>query len=201
MGKTAPGSSIYNLTVTLLRTKPGVWRRLKVSGNTTLADFHLFLQVVMGWYNCHLYEFTCRDVSYGMPDAEAGYEVRDARRITLAKLLPVAGVGLRYRYDFGDDWEHQVKVHAIEPPEPTVHYPVCVAGKRACPPEDCGGPWGYSELLEILQDPASDEYQERLEWLDGPFDPDAFDRDEVNRRLQQPLADIRRWLDPDLSQL
>jgi Plasmid pRiA4b ORF-3-like protein len=190
-------NSIYNLTVTLLYMKPAVWRRLHVPGNTTLADLHVILQVAMGWYNCHLYEFTYREATYGEPDPEEGWldAVDDARRITLAKLLPAAGVSLRYRYDFGDNWEHQIKVNGIVPPSPGTHYPRCVAGKRACPPEDCGGPWGYGNLLDRLQQPDAAVHDRHR------VDPDAFDLSEVNERLNpQFLAEMRRQIDPDLVQ-
>jgi hypothetical protein len=90
-----------------------------------------------------------------------------------------------YEYDFGDGWEHGIQLEKIVGPEPGVHYPRCLAGRRACPPEDCGGVWGYAELLEILADPRHPEHAERLEWLGGPIDPEAFDPDEVNNLLKR----------------
>lgn len=94
------------------------------------------------------------------------------------------GDKLIYEYDFGDGWEHKIRIEKILPAEKGKRYPVCLAGKRACPPEDCGGPPGYERLLEVLRDPKHEEYEETLEWLGGPFDPEAFDVNEVNRMLK-----------------
>jgi hypothetical protein len=89
-----------------------------------------------------------------------------------------------YEYDFGDGWHHSLVIEEISPPEPGVEYPVCLAGVRACPPEDCGGPWGYPEFLEILADPAHEEYESMLEWVGGAFDPERFDLARVNGLLR-----------------
>jgi Plasmid pRiA4b ORF-3-like protein len=105
----------------------------------------------------------------------------------LRQTAPRAGDRLRYTYDFGDDWEHDILVEAVTAAEPGAAYPRCITGRRACPPEDCGGIWGYEELLEILGDPGHDEHDERLEWLGldsaDEFDPAAFDLAEVNNDL------------------
>ena len=90
---------------------------------------------------------------------------------------------MRYLYDFGDSWEHDIVVEKVGPPEPDTSYPLCLAGKRACPPEDSGGVWGYADLLEALADPASPEHDDMLDWLGGPIDPEAFELEAVNRRL------------------
>ena len=144
----------------------------------------IFFQRVMGWENYHLYSFSTGGREYGEPDPEL--DLRSARS---TRLNAVAGVQsrLRYTYDFGDDWEHDVLVEKAVPPEAGAKYPICLAGKRACPPDDCGGVWGYEGLLEILRDPQHAEYEERLEWVGGSFDPEAFDLEMVNtarRRLR-----------------
>ena len=89
-----------------------------------------------------------------------------------------------YEYDMGDGWEHEILVEKTLPTEPSQHYPVCVTGRRACPPEDCRGLWGYADLLEIIKDPKHEEYEERVEWLGGELDPEAFDVDQVNEVLR-----------------
>ncbi len=117
-----------------------------------------------------------------MPDCE------DEAANILDKVCPAVKSKLTYEYDFGDNWEHTVEVQKIEPPKPNVNYPVCLAGKRDCPPEDCGGPWGYADLLDAIGDPKHEQHEDLLDWLGGDFDPEAFDRDEVN----EIFADWRR---------
>lgn len=109
----------------------------------------------------------------------------DSRRTKLSKVVTREKSGFAYEYDFGDSWEHQILVEKILPPEPGGQYPVCLAGKRACPPEDCGGIWGYDELLETIRDPLHEEYESMMEWLGGSFDPEEFDDDLVNRLLRR----------------
>lgn len=125
---------------------------------------------------------------YGLPDPELGH--RNAASVTLRTVAPRAGDKVRCVYDFGDDWQHDVVVEAVGPSVAGVGYPRCTGGRRAAPPEDCGGVWGYADLLEILGDPRHGEHAERLEWLgldaaDG-LDPLAFDVEEVNRALAAP---------------
>jgi len=110
---------------------------------------------------------------------------KDEDAITLAEVCPKPKSKLIYEYDFGDGWEHAVEVQKIVEAEKGVECPVCLAGKRACPPEDCGGVWGYGDMLDALADPKHERHEELLEWLGGPFDPEAFDLDEVNRILTE----------------
>ena len=102
-------------------------------------------------------------------------EVKSDRRAKLNQVAPAEKFKFIYEYDFGDRWQHLLLVEEILPPEPEICYPICIKGKRACPPEDCGGVWGYGELLETLQDPNHPDHEEMLEWVDGDFDPEAFD--------------------------
>jgi len=112
-------------------------------------------------------------------------EGEDEDAVTLAEVCPKAKSKLIYEYDFGDGWEHTIEVQKILEPESGVEYPVCLGGKKACPPEDCGGIWGYYELLDAIADPKHDRHDELREWLGGEFDPDAFDLEEVNAVLAQ----------------
>ena len=185
-----PRDAIYQLKVTLRGSKPPIWRRIQVPGAYTLDDLHAVLQVVMGWHDAHLHQFIVGPTYYAPPEFELddpfGLDAtEDSARVTLRRVAPQEGAKFIYQYDFGDDWEHAILVEKILPPDPAVRYPVCVAGRRAAPPEDCGGIWGYAELLEILQDPQHPEREERLEWLGGEFDPAAFDLEGINRQLQQ----------------
>lgn len=173
---------IYQLKVTLRDTKPPIWRRIQVPGSITLYKLHQILQIVMGWSNAHLYEFEIGEDRVGEPDPEYGTEVLSARRVRLSLIGP--GVKFSYTYDFGDDWEHAVLVEKVLPPEEGVSYPRCVTGRRRCPPEDCGGVWGYAHLLDVMQNPEDPEHAEMLEWVGGPFDPAEFDVASINAELK-----------------
>ncbi len=183
MGR-ARNTLIYQLKVGLLGVKPPVWRRLEVVGGLTLAQLHEIFQAAMGWTDSHLHSFEVGADSYGTPDPDWGSDLQDERRVRLCQLGLSAGSRLRYTYDFGDDWQHDVLVEQIVAPEPGVAYPRCLGGRRACPPEDCGGPWGYAELLAVLADPNHEDHEERLEWMGGDFDPADFDREEVDLLLR-----------------
>jgi hypothetical protein len=157
----------------------------------------------MGWTNSHLYRFEAAGIQYWEPDPENDfYELHfeDARKTRLRKVVPREKARFTYEYDFGDSWEHEILLERVLPAEPGAQYPVCVAGKRACPPEDCGGIWGYAELLEIIRDPMHGEYERMMEWLGGSFDPEKFDLDKVNRslrRFRQPSKPKR----PDIPEV
>jgi hypothetical protein len=142
----------------------------------------------MGWTNSHLYRFGIGCAEYGEPDpeyADNGIDMRNAKRTKLNQVVPSEKMRFTYEYDFGDSWEHQILVEKILSAEASAQYPVCLAGKRACPPEDCGGIWGYEELLQIIRDPGHVEHKRMMEWLGGLFDPEEFDIDEVNRSLRR----------------
>ena len=177
-------SPVFQLKVTLKASKPPIWRRIQVRGSTTLPKLHTILQVAMGWYDCHLHEFKVGNIHYGVPVPEWELDVKNERRVKLSDI--VAGVKDRfvYEYDFGDSWEHQIVVEKVLAPEAGVRYPVCLAGKRACPPEDVGGVWGYAEFLEAMRDPEHSEHETMLTWIGGAFDPQAFDLEGINQRLR-----------------
>jgi len=130
---------VYQIKVTLKGSKPPIWRRMQVAGETTLAQLHRILQRVMGWEGYHLYQFVVGSRGYGDPCMLEEMEGEDARRVTLATLVRSEKDTFLYEYDFGDRWGHKLLIEKILPPEVGKHYPACLAGKRACPPEDCGG--------------------------------------------------------------
>ena len=176
-------ATIHQLKVTLQGIRPPIWRRLRVPSDVTLAKLHRVLQAAMGWEDAHLHRFRAGGMTYGDRGLLGGVVDRSERAARLGEVAPSAGDTLAYEYDFGDGWEHALVVEAVLPPDPGVRYPIGVAGKRACPPEDCGGPWGYGGLLEAVGDPDHPAHAERVAWLGGPFDPEAFDLAEANRRL------------------
>ncbi|NTV64391.1 MAG: plasmid pRiA4b ORF-3 family protein [Oscillochloris sp.] len=181
--KAAAPARIYQLKITLKDSKPPIWRRVEVSDSVTLGKLHDIIQTAMGWGDCHLHMFTLGLVSYGVPDPSYDEDVRDERRAKLNQLLTEPKQKLSYEYDFGDSWTHVVLLEQVREPEPGVRYPRCTAGKRACPPEDCGGIWGYADFVEAVTDPEHPEHDELLEWAGGEFDPELFDLDEVNAAL------------------
>ena len=179
----APGR-VYLLKITLKDSKPPIWRRVEVADDITLAQLHQIIQVAMGWTDSHLHQFSLGRTDYGVPHPDDGGEVRDERRYKLNQLLTAPKQKLNYEYDFGDSWTHELLLEQVREPEPGVTYPRCITGKRACPPEDCGGVWGYADFLEAIADPDHPEHDELLEWVGGEFDPAAFDVDEVNVELR-----------------
>lgn len=171
----ATGDAIYRLKVSLRRIRPPIWRRFLVPAGITLRQLHDCLQEVMGWTDSHLHQFEARGVIYGTPNPEFGVATSNEARVRLDQVLRRPKDRLTYEYDFGDGWEHDVVLERILPPAPEARYPIVEDGKRACPPEDCGGPYGYLGFLEILADPRHPEHEEMLEWAGGEFDPEAFE--------------------------
>jgi len=188
---------IYRLKISLREVRPLVWRRLEIGGSADLAELHDAIQLAFGWYDAHLHEFRIDGRNYGEPDPEWDREapVQDERKAHLALVAPPVGGRFLYLYDFGDGWEHDIVVEAIEPSGPRVRYPRLLAGARAGPPEDVGGPPGYVDLLKAIRDPRRPDHEEMLEWVGGDFDPDAFDPRDVNDAFDMldELAAERRW--------
>ena len=150
-----------------------------------LGAFHDVIQVAMGWTDSHLHQFIANKVFYGIPDDDFGLEMEDESKYKLSQLLKKEKDSLIYEYDFGDSWEHKILLEKILPFDTKIALPVCIKGKRACPPEDCGGIWGYEELLETISDPKHPEHEDMLEWLGGEFDPEEFDLEEINGDLAE----------------
>jgi len=180
---------VYQLKVTLKHIRPAIWRRLQVLGDTSLGELHRVIQVAMGWSDSHLHLFRMGKTEYSQPDPEDpfwGRNAVDERSVALAEVAPCEGSRLLYLYDFGDDWEHDIRVEKILVRQEGQVYPISVAGERACPPEDCGGSPGYGHLLKALRNPRHHEHVSLLEWVGGSFDPEAFDLEGVNLRLRSP---------------
>jgi len=168
-------SAIARLKITLDDVKPKVQRQVEVPLTIRLDRLHLVLQAAMGWTNSHLYEIRARDVGWGIPDPDFGDGPLDARKARLIDVLEDIGMKtLKYLYDFGDGWEHTVKIERITDAVSGLSYPLLISATGRCPPEDVGGPWGYSEMLEALADPEHERHAEMLEWLGEPFDPNAI---------------------------
>lgn len=175
--------TIYQIKVTMKYIRPPVWRRFMIASTENLADFHLALQIVMGWTDSHLHEFVKGKDRYGVPDEDFPSDIHDESEFRIDQVLKQEKDKLLYTYDFGDGWDHDVVLEKILPFDTQTKLPTCLKGSRACPPEDVGGAPGYEMLLEALADPDHPEHTDILEWLEEPFDPEHFDLDEVNDLL------------------
>lgn len=173
---------IYQLKLTLKHIRPPIWRRVEVPADIKLGKLHQVIQIAMGWNGSHMHAFMVGKAIYGTPDPEYGGRTLNEVGVRLHEIVG-EGDKLNYEYDFGDCWLHEVKVEKVLNADATVHYPRCTAGKRACPPDDCGGPFGYEELLEALKNPSHPDHAERIDWLGGDFDPEAFELLAINQGL------------------
>lgn len=183
--------TVHQLKITLKDSKPPIWRRVQVASDISLAKLHAVIQVAMGWSNSHLHQFIVGETYYGQPDPEWDWEVKSERTGRLSQVAPAPKDRFTYEYDFGDGWEHEVLVEEVLPAKAGMRYPVCLAGKRACPPGDCGGIWGYAEFLKAIRDRTHPDHEEMLDWIGGEFEPEAFDLPAVNRELREIMRPAR----------
>ncbi len=182
----------YQLKVTLEGARPPIWRRILVPGDLNLSQLHKVIQLCMGWTDSHLHQFLIDRTMYSLPDEDdllLPKKPKNEAKFTLQALDAKTRGGFQYIYDFGDDWLHRITVEKVHEPGQGKPFPVLVAGRRACPPEDIGGIHGYHHLLEILADPDSAEYREHRDWLGEDFDPDRFGKEEISL-INMVLEDI-----------
>ncbi|MDB5973074.1 MAG: plasmid pRiA4b family protein [Hydrocarboniphaga sp.] len=191
----------HHLKIVLKNTDPSIWRELAVPSDLRLDRLHDVIQIVMGWEDDHLHEFSNGvrgpgELRFGIQDDEfddgLGPALRDEKKGILSDFAPRKGSKFRYWYDFGDDWVHEITVKAIGAAEPGAPEAVCLKAAGACPPEDCGGPWGYMNLLTVLADPAHEEYEELREWVGSNWDPQRYDIVAANKALTKLAARWRR---------
>jgi len=187
-GKASSPAAAANLQLRmeLKWIEPVIWRRLVIPANITLGRLHRVIQAVMGWTDSHLHEFMIAGEHYGFADADEEllpYRVIPETRVRLDAALQ-RNKTFDYLYDFGDSWEHQLRVENTLPGAPLRH-PICIGGECASPPEDVGGPPGYADFLRIILDAKDPEHEETLQWCGGAFDPTFFDIDLVNRLLKR----------------
>ena len=188
-------TSIARIKVVLDHVEPTVMRRLEVPLSLKLDRLHTVLQVALGWTNSHLYEFRIKDIRFGIPDPDwdGGTGPLDARKATLRDILEDTGArSFKYLYDFGDGWEHSIKIEKITPAIDETGYPQLLEASGRCPPEDVGGPWGYSEAREALADPNNERHKEIVEWWGGSIlDIDTVDITAIETGL---FKLSRRWI-------
>lgn len=195
-GKMRRFKHVYQFRIQLKEIKPPIWRRIQVPEVYTFWDLHVAIQDAMGWVDYHLHEFTIKNPSMGKK-VQLGIPFEDdwddepflpGWEHKIAAYFTMENATARYLYDFGDGWVHTVRLEGIEPRDTDIVYPICVGGKRACPPEDCGGVHGYEDLLAIINDRDHEEHQSTMEWLNGGFGPDKFSPKQV--KFDDPME---RW--------
>ncbi|MBI9035529.1 MAG: plasmid pRiA4b ORF-3 family protein [Bacteroidales bacterium] len=183
-------NNIYQIQISLKGFKPKIWRRILIQSNLLLSDFHKVIQTTMGWKNSHLHQFVKNGTFYTKRYPEDNYwdemDNVDYINMPISDLLKMEKEKITYEYDFGDSWTHEIVLEKINPDNNVTEYPLCLSGEKNCPPEDCGGVWGYSDMLDILKQPDHEEYESYIEWLGVEFDPEYFDLDEINKTLKQP---------------
>ena len=193
---TPPASTetAYQIKVTLVYSEPPIWRRFRVN-DCDLSTLHGLLQTVMGWGDEHLHCFKVGGKSYGDTDRSSyglayGSSMKDEMLMTLGRIAERGLTEIIYEYDFGDSWQHHVLIEQTLPTGKSAAYPQCLEGQRACPPEDCGGVWGYAGKLEVLRNPNDREHEEIREWMGEDFDPEKFSLEDVNGRLAWMREDL-----------
>jgi hypothetical protein len=198
---TKKANNVYQFKIVLENIKPLIWRRIQVPENYNFWELHVAIQDAMGWLDCHLHQFYVNDpktggepMLIGIPDDECPVDIPTLAgwKTRISDFFSLRNKKIVYEYDFGDGWSHVILLEKILQKDPGVKYPICIAGKRACPPEDCGGFWGYEELIKIFKDPLHEEYQDRIDWLGKIFEPELFNHtdvvfDDPKNRLQEAM--------------
>lgn len=175
---------VYELQIKLMNSEPLIWRRFIVEPDILLVDLHRIIMTVMGWTNSHLHQFSHNNIDYAPKEFELENS-KDSRITKLDTLLKRVNDSILYEYDFGDGWAHEVILEKIFETLGKNPIPLCIGGERHCPPENCGGVWGYTNLLKIISDPKNEEYEGMLAWLGGKFNPEDFDIKKVNQKLKK----------------
>ena len=192
--------NVFQFKITLTGSKPPIWRRIIVPEDYTFWDLHVAIQDSMGWTDTHLHEFEItnpksgKKESIGIPDKEYDRKVLEGWKRKLSDYFTDINKKANYIYDFGDNWNHSIVLEKILPRETKAKYPICIGGDRSCPPEDCGGIWGYEEFIEAIMDPKHENYHQYIEWAGGNFNPEHFNVKAVifenpKKRLKLMLGD------------
>jgi hypothetical protein len=179
-------SKIYQLKVNLLKITPPIWRRLLVPDNCSLDDLHIIIQCAMGWSNHYLHSFESKGQCYKSGSLFGNgrhYDALNTTNVKLSDLKLKVKDSFLYIYEFIDYWEHRIILEEITTPDMLIKYPLCLDGRRACPPEDCGGPLGYKKILVAFKNKRDSKHHDINEWLPKDFDPEHFDKDDVNLTL------------------
>jgi hypothetical protein len=195
---------IFQFRITLKDIEPTIWRRIQVPKSYNFWDLHVAIQDAMGWFDYHLHAFRIENPEtneideIGIPDEEdfeSNPPCHPGWEVPIFQYFQEPGTKSEYGYDFGDGWEHEIIFETRVIKHKDQKYPICIDGERACPPEDCGGAFGYTELLKTLKNPDDEEYESIIQWLGGSFDPEDFNHEEVEfddpkKRFSQAFGDL-----------
>lgn len=174
---------IIQLKITLKGVKPAVWRRVQVEADTSMRKLHEILNLAMGWQLSHLHQFVVGKKTIGNSELDEIGDMVCDKKVKLADVIKSTH-SFQYEYDFGDGWIHTVAVEDIAEVNPKEKYPLCIAGKGACPPEDVGGVHGFENFKEVMENPKHPEHKETKTWYGNAWDADAFDYRSVNKRQE-----------------
>jgi len=184
MSKVKTLRNVFQMKVILKGSKPPIWRRVLIPSDITLDRLHKVIQICMGWTDTHLHQFICRREYYGVPDDDSATEVKNEIGVKIFKWLKKEKDRIFYEYDFGDSWLHEIVLEKLLPYERKTKIS-CMKGVRACPPEDCGGIYGYCDMIRVLSDENNPEYEDMKEWVGEDFDPEYFNITETNKLLDK----------------
>lgn len=177
--KSSDESQVYQIKITLSGSEPAIWRRFLIEPSANLFKLHQAIQNIMGWTNSHMHQYRKGKIFYGKLDEE------DENKFKIFQVFDKLKAKLVYEYDMGDGWEHILVLEKILPREDKIKYPICLEGAMACPPEDCGGIYGFYNLLEIIKNPDHEEHEDMMEWMGDDFDPEEFNLDAINQDLKR----------------
>lgn len=189
-------AKVFQLKITLKNTKPPIWRRVQINPDISLNELHYLVQLVMGWTNSHLHQFEYHGQYYGderlWQESYDEADMKNSLKTKVGKVLKNEKDKLQYEYDMGDSWDHEILLEKITTTDTPLSHPVCLKGAMRCPPEDCGGVWGYAELVEAMKDPKSKRYKELSEWMGiDDFDPEEFDLEWTNAQLLNFTQEVK----------
>ncbi len=188
-------TKLYQIHILLKDSKPSIWRRILIPSDYLLSDFHLAIQASMDWYDMHLHQFIKDKIMYcpkspDIIDFWDDSDMVDYDKMKISDLLINEKDKIKYEYDFGDGWEHYITLEKFISIDGKMPFPVCIKGKMNCPPEDSHGMWGYYHMLDVLQHPDHEEFEEISEWLGEDFDSTFFDIYEINSNLISYFLDV-----------
>jgi hypothetical protein len=180
----------FEFKIVLKGINPAIYRTFVVKEDITFFEFHHVIQIVMGWYNEHLYQFANQNIIIADPEMIDDVDIIDINDFLLNEYFENQGDKINYEYDFGDGWMHEIVLKKITEGKENDVVPICLSGKRNCPPENCGGIYGYMNLIEIMADENHPDYEEMVDWFGEHFDPEYFDIEEVNDYLEDFMNDF-----------
>jgi hypothetical protein len=184
-GVKKPADRVFQLRLQVVACRPPIWRRLLVRESMWLSRLHDAIQVMFDWYDYQTHAFALDDLRFGNPLKREELVIEDDRDVTLADLDLDHRERFGYGYHFSEGWQVEIKVEKVLPLEKRVHYPVCLAGERAGPPEDCGGLDAYHDMLACIKEPDTDLGREWLEWLGPNYDSERCDLEAINKALKK----------------